>query len=315
MIFIIPLIFGAVAGATGALGIAAGAEGVDKMKQAEEIGEAAERKLRKSQAKAGEAKEKTQELAADYGRLRLEVQAETIGRFVRFCQRLKQRVSYSNSAFLEDLGLTIPQLNVYQEEVNGAVATLQALGAAGTAAGLAAQGAIGTAALFGTASTGTAIGSLSGAAAWNATLAWLGGGSLASGGGGMALGTWVLGGIAVGPALMLGGFVLHSRGEKALTEAHAFAAEVDEAVVKLEAYIDFLKQVQRRISELQMLVRETDAAAIRSLEELEQEVLRNRDFDPKRSRDAQLFQRAALLVKTLSELLKIPVLDKNGNLH
>jgi hypothetical protein len=41
---------------------------------------------------------------------------------------------------------------------------------------------------FGTASTGTAISTLSGAAATNAALAWLGGGTLAAGGGGMAMG-------------------------------------------------------------------------------------------------------------------------------
>jgi len=47
-------------------------------------------------------------------------------------------------------------------------------------------------AAFGTASTGTAISGLSGAAATNATLAWLGGGSLAAGGGGVAAGAAVL---------------------------------------------------------------------------------------------------------------------------
>lgn len=41
---------------------------------------------------------------------------------------------------------------------------------------------------FGTASTGTAISALSGAAATNAAIAWLGGGALAAGGGGMAAG-------------------------------------------------------------------------------------------------------------------------------
>ena len=51
------------------------------------------------------------------------------------------------------------------------------------------------AAAYGTASTGTAIASLSGAAAQNATLAWWGGGSLASGGFGMSGGLAVLGGI------------------------------------------------------------------------------------------------------------------------
>lgn len=45
---------------------------------------------------------------------------------------------------------------------------------------------------FGTASTGTAISSLSGAAAANAALAWLGGGALTAGGGGMAAGNALL---------------------------------------------------------------------------------------------------------------------------
>ena len=45
---------------------------------------------------------------------------------------------------------------------------------------------------FGTASTGTAISTLSGAAATNAALAWLGGGALAAGGGGTAAGSALL---------------------------------------------------------------------------------------------------------------------------
>ena len=61
-------------------------------------------------------------------------------------------------------------------------------------------GAMSLVATFGTASTGTAISSLSGAAATNATLAWFGGGSIAAGGGGVAMGTVVLSGgtLAVG---------------------------------------------------------------------------------------------------------------------
>jgi hypothetical protein len=89
--------------------------------------------------------------------------------------------------------------------------------------------------LWGVASTGTLIGSLSGAAAWNATLAWLGGGSLAAGGGGMALGSLVLGGITVGPAVLIGGFVLAGEGEKALTKAREYEAQVNTAIANIEA--------------------------------------------------------------------------------
>lgn len=66
-------------------------------------------------------------------------------------------------------------------------------GAAGTGVGVAVVTmgptvAMGVATTFGVASTGTAISTLSGAAATNAALAWLGGGALATGGGGMAAG-------------------------------------------------------------------------------------------------------------------------------
>jgi len=63
------------------------------------------------------------------------------------------------------------------------------------------------AALSMAASTGTAISSLSGAAASNATLAIYGGGTLAAGGGGAAMGALVVGGgvaiIAVGTGYLI----------------------------------------------------------------------------------------------------------------
>lgn len=53
--------------------------------------------------------------------------------------------------------------------------------------------------VLGTASTGTAISTLSGVAFTNATFAWFGGGSLAVGGAGIVGGTALLGGIALAP--------------------------------------------------------------------------------------------------------------------
>lgn len=85
-------------------------------------------------------------------------------------------------------------------------------GAAGVSAGIAVAAlgptaAMGIATTFGVASTGTAISALSGAAATNAALAWLGGGALAVGGGGMAAGSaflalagpvgWAIAGVSV----------------------------------------------------------------------------------------------------------------------
>lgn len=61
-----------------------------------------------------------------------------------------------------------------------------------TVAAMAPSAAMWVATTFGTASTGTAISALSGAAAHSAALAWLGGGALAAGGGGAAAGEALL---------------------------------------------------------------------------------------------------------------------------
>lgn len=89
------------------------------------------------------------------------------------------------------------QAEKIEKDYNVAQAKQAGAGAAGAGLGVAvvAMGptvAMGVATTFGVASTGTAISSLSGAAATNAALAWLGGGAIAAGGGGMAAGEAVL---------------------------------------------------------------------------------------------------------------------------
>lgn len=105
--------------------------------------------------------------------------------------------------------------------------TLGAVVGSAAAGAVAGFGAFGGAGLLACASTGTAISSLSGVAATNATLAWFGGGSLAAGGLGMAGGTLVLGGIVAGPVLAVMGSV--------------FAAKAEEKKYDAEAYYDSIK--------------------------------------------------------------------------
>lgn len=124
-----------------------------------------------------------------------------------------------------------------------------AAGAAATAVGgAAAYGTFTAAALFGTASTGTAISTLSGVAATNATLALLGGGTLATGGAGMAGGVLLLTGMVIAPAaaLMAAGFyVVRKRLNKAeeerlRTEVEAAEAALDQSQQGFDALIDVL---------------------------------------------------------------------------
>ena len=89
-----------------------------------------------------------------------------------------------------------------------------------------------------TASTGTAIASLHGAAAYNASMAALGGGALSAGGLGMAGGAVVANILAFAPAAAIGGLFLSGRGSRSLKDAKNkaddLAASMREASISLE---------------------------------------------------------------------------------
>ncbi|MEV6422839.1 helix-turn-helix transcriptional regulator [Streptomyces sp. NPDC051662] len=122
-------------------------------------------------------------------------------------------------------------------------------GAAGVAAGgAAAYGAFTAAALFGTASTGAAISTLSGVAATNATLALLGGGTLAAGGAGMAGGILLLTGMVAAPVAALaaaGFYVVKQRRNKKeelrlRTEVEAAEAALNQSQKGFDTLVDVL---------------------------------------------------------------------------
>jgi hypothetical protein len=118
---------------------------------------------------------------------------------------------------------------------------------AGTAGGaLAAFGAYGAAQTLACASTGTAIASLSGAAASNATLAFFGGGSLAAGGMGMAGGAAVLGGLVAGPALLVMGFVAGAAAKKSLDQAKTNQLEAIQLAEQLNTASEQCEAIRRR---------------------------------------------------------------------
>ena len=108
-------------------------------------------------------------------------------------------------------------------------------------AGLGASAAVGSWAmvgLLGSASTGTAIATLSGAAATNATLAWFGGGALAAGGGGMAAGMVTIGGIIALPLIAFSAWTTHSKASE--VEQHTIG--ITQAIEQLEPMIEPIKQ-------------------------------------------------------------------------
>ena len=151
----------------------------------------------------------------------------------------------------------VEQFNIDADRANIKGASVAGAGvvAGAGAAAFAPTAAMAIATTFGTASTGTAISALSGAAATNAALAWLGGGALAAGGGGMAAGNallalagpvgWAIGGIGLtGGALML-------RGKNA-----EIAQKANQEAIKIKSQTAALKAASQEIDKLLSLTQQ-----------------------------------------------------------
>ena len=166
---------------------------------------------------------------------------------------------------------------------------------------------------YGAASTGATISSLSGVAATNATLAWLGGGAISAGGGGMAAGTMVLQGIAAGTftaaAALSAGIILSAHGSKALTMATKYSAEVDKSVAALENSWIVMDGISERIRELKSLTLELESRGIEELDRLRVLVA---NFDISNMEHRKTFQKTALIMKSISEIANTPIIDETG---
>lgn len=160
---------------------------------------------------------------------------------------------------------------------------------------------------YANASTGTPISTLSGAAATNARLAFLGGGSLKSGGGGVKLGKTAGGVAAIGPAVLVAGIAVKNQGAKARTEAERHKTEVELSIAALDTRDQLLQGVQERARELELLIERMIARAKEALDVLESE-----PFDI--SLHAERFQTALILVKSVREVATAPIADEDGNI-
>ncbi len=289
--------------------IMVGACGVKKMidagelkKQAAATGRAAEERYGAAQALLEEERRKTQRDLEDLGRLKLRVFTSQI-RYVM--KEIRRRLESSRTVRSELSGygtrISVEELKKVEVLVEKSLEAEKGL-AGGAASGvLMAMGACGSVGAFATASTGTAIASLSGAAATNATLAWLGGGSLAAGGFGMTGGMVALGGIALAPILFIGGFFMAARAEEALTEAQSYAAKVDVAVAEMEKVKVSLGAIREAAAEQTAVIREM----VRRFERVRVSALADEDD----------FDRMCLFSRNLRKILEVPVLLEDGSVN
>jgi len=226
----LPFIAAAAAIGLGMMGIKKGMDAKSKNDEARDIIEEAKERFEEVKEEVEIESEDLRNKLEEYGELKIKVFNEVVGHFLEL---MKECANTTNSA--ANIKKYISQEELQQlEETNVEATEIASSLAKGVASGaVTAFGVYGTVGALASASTGVAIAELSGAAATNATLAWLGGGSLASGGLGVAGGTAVLGGLVAGPAIAVAGFVLDSKAEENLTKAYRFRKDVEIKVEKM----------------------------------------------------------------------------------
>ncbi len=242
----LPIIMGIGAAVAAVGGVGTGVNGGFKMKTAKDTLERATKKRDEAIASFEKKNLATTAVMDELGEKELQICMQ----FEEFADLIEQIQNRPKFKELNKDKVSIPKYD--PEEMKkvsvGASVVLGSLGgsAAGTAAGFAAAGATTTAIMtFGTASTGTAIGTLSGAAATNATLAALGGGSIAAGGGGVALGSTMLGVSTAGIGILVGGIIFNITGtglSKKADQAYYEALEIERKVININSYLDDLEK-------------------------------------------------------------------------
>lgn len=244
----LPFIILGVAAAATAFGGKKAYDGYQKKSEADDVLDRAQRRFDKHKESFDLANETTSKKLAELGEKELEI-GKDFNEFKTIADDLLARMAKDGH---KDLQLKVPQHNINKIQ-NLAISATEYLttvvgaGVSGAAAGFAVYSGV---MAFAAASTGTPIAALSGAAAYNATMAAIGGGSLAAGGWGMAGGAMVLGGAVVAPLIAIAGWAYDSHAEKALNNAYQSSREVTAAVEKMNAAEAQLTKVQQYVNSI-----------------------------------------------------------------
>ena len=312
----LPAILGAAAAIAGATGLGSAIHGGVKMKQANDTMKKAQTEHQENIARFEEQNKNTTEAMDRLGKQELEI-LKSFEKFSSIFERIQNKPEFKAYRKGE---VEIPPYS--PEDLKavyvGAGVLLGGLGGAamGIAGGFAAAGATTAAVMaFGTASTGTAFASLSGAAATNATLAALGGGALAAGGGGIALGTTILGAPTIGMGILVGGIIFNLTGSKLSDKADEAMEQMEKAKKEIDAICAYLVELYQAEDKFDKTLCAVKHVYQRHLEQLGNLVILNGKTDWNTYTDAEkvLTENASLLVGILYKMCKVQLVLASGD--
>ena len=314
----LPFILGAAALVAAVGGVGSGIHGAVKMKEANDTMQSADSRHRRNIKRFEDTSAATNKAMDELGALELEI-LHSFDEFSNTIEKIQNRPKFKE--YKKD-GVTLPKYD--REELKsvsvGAGVLLGGLGGAavGTAGGFAAAGATTSAVMaLGTASTGTAIASLSGAAARNATLAALGGGAIGSTAlsGGMALGSAVLGATTLGVGLLVGGIIFNITGSSLSDKADEAWAQMEKAEKTIDmacTYLNDLKSTAITYTDSVTRVREK-YKEIFGYVSYAVNNLKKTDWSKFSEEEIMATENAVLLVGLLYKMCKVSLVNKAPN--
>lgn len=311
----LPFILGAAAVAAGLAGVKKGVDGIRDSREADEIQEEAQDILEAAQRKIEKAKNNTSLAIQELGKEKLQGAANELKEFVENFSKLKNvRLSESNIVN-EGNYLNISTDGTLKNMRTIALGATDVLGSgiAGIGAGaLLGWGTYGGVMALGSASTGAAIAGLSGAAATNATLAWLGGGAIAAGGGGMALGTMVLGGIVAGPALLVAGGIFSSKAKEKLHKAYSNLAKAEKIESDIDNGVIELEHIKATANQVTNLLKKIRRYSNIANTELIRITMSKTDWNVFTQEEKNSVAAAVKQAQLLKKIIDTPLLTENG---
>ena len=313
----LPLLFIGIAAATGLAGAGKTVKAVVDNTNANKINTAANEGVDNARTRLELQRAEVAQSLEKLGEEKLQILAGTVTSFVSAFEKIKN-IDFTSSVGLEELEkLHIDQKDFEELKELGNFAIQVAGGVTAGAAGgaLTAIGAYGAAQTFAAASTGTAIASLSGAAATNATLAFFGGGSLAAGGLGMAGGMMVLGGLVAGPALLVMGLITGAKSQEKLDQALINKAQAEEIMEALNTASDQCSAIRRRAYLFYSLLAHLDTYLLPLVWQMEDIIAKEgTDYRTYSAESKKVIMAAASNAGSVKAVLDVPILTDEGAL-
>lgn len=311
----IPFIIVGATIAMGVSGVGMGAKGGYDQRRAQELDKDSNRRIENASHRLEDLRIKCSNSLRDLGDEKLSVLNGSVTRFVDSFSRLKN-VDFTGSEGLDELGKIQMGNKEFAEmkELTKFSSSLIQGSTTGIAGGaITAFGAYSAASALATASTGTAIASLHGVAATNATLAWFGGGSIAAGGAGMAGGAVVLGGIVAGPALFCMGMIVGSKAGKNLENARVNAYQANEICEDLENGAVECIAIRRRCYMFYNLLARLDSYLTPQTFAME-DIIKNEgiNYSSFSDQSKKIVASAAATVTSIKAVLDTPILTEDG---